>query len=135
MNSKGLLMKMQRTSTETHLEMPFKRIDQIRTAFDQEYAVEQQTIPLLLTLLTLWGNLPFQVPYAILPEADNSIILGQMSQREVLCVDAIADSRWMLTGMRRGNEDGEVRMLGDCEERLDLGQPNPTQHSRKQSLG
>lgn len=64
--------------------------------------MEQHAVPLLLMLLTpCWGNVRFQVLFVILPGAGDSIILLQMTLREVLCITVMADLRRMVTGMRR----------------------------------
>lgn len=48
-----------------------------------------KTHPLCLTLLSSWGIVNFTFPFVILLAPRDSIILGQMTLREVLCVNAM----------------------------------------------
>lgn len=68
-----LLMEMQRLSTGMELAIPFKGDARVRKAFDGERIGKQQTIRLLLTLLTHREDMRFQVPFVILPEGGDLI--------------------------------------------------------------
>lgn len=50
------------------------------------------------------------------------IILGQMTPREVLCVDVMADMQLMTTGNRIGHDDGMERTHGGTEGCLSMGE-------------
>lgn len=64
----------------------------MRTVSDEGQEVERQIIPLLLTLLTPWGGgMCFRVSLVILPASGEKNILGQMTIREILGIDVMAD--------------------------------------------
>lgn len=85
-----------------------------------ERAIERQTIPLLLTLLTPSGSVHIRVLFAILPGSGNLIILGQMMLRELLCVDLMDDLKRMVTANCSGRGNGMERTCGDANELLGI---------------
>ena len=98
--SESLVARMQRERPGEQLVQPFRGEARVRTAFGEERAVTYQTIPLFLTLMTPWGNVRFQFPFIVLPGDADVLVLGQVTLREVLFVDVMADLKRIVMSLR-----------------------------------
>lgn len=77
----------------------------METFFGEMRAVEHQTVPLHLTLMTPWGNVGFELPFVILPGPDSLVILGKATLGEVLGVDMMQALKQSVLKLREAAED------------------------------
>ena len=136
--SESLVARMQRERPGEQLVQPFRGKARVRTAFGEERAVTYQTIPLLLTLLTPWGNVRFQLPFVVLPGDGDVLVLGQVTLREVLCVDVMADLKRTVMSLRScvGESPVVAVQRGEAINQVEKqGQENGEQYVRTMFCG
>lgn len=110
--SEELVARLQQTYPGEVLK-PFQGTACVRTSFGKVRAV-------FFELLTPWRKGVVQVNFCGLTGLSDMIILGQITLREALCIDVVADPKRMVTGVQRGDDDGVARTLGGGEQRLGI---------------
>lgn len=114
--SEELVARLRRAHPGEVLVRLFQGTACVRASFGKERDVTQQAMPFLLTLLTSWREVRFRFPFVTLSGPGDLVVLGQVTLREVLLIEVMADLKRMVTDVLRGNGDGVMRTLGGGKE-------------------